>query len=288
MVHGLKIESVQKKGRRVGSVLLLIGLTVLMWGYNWVGETIPLAYVPPQTEKTDIRPLLEQTQTTKQQLDVLSAQTGLHPGIIQRMLSQGKGAILLQIQQRYFADVKVKAQSSTPLTVSEICVDKQGRRTIGMPLVDLQDGDVLVTKNSRFLGWRNGHVALVVDAKRGMLLEAVMLGTKTRLCSVDKWSSYPSFQVLRLKEEYRQVKGDLKDSLPKLVAEYARNNLVEIPYHLLAGIFDEELRGTHCAHLVWYAYKQFGIDLDSDGGLIVTPNDIQNSDYMEKIQTYGY
>ena len=94
----------------------------------------------------------------------------------------------------------------------------------------------------------------------------------------------------------------------KQIADYAAMRLIDVPYRLLAGtkerstsrglanveaagteeILSTALKGTHCAHLVWYAYKQFDIDLDSDGGIIVTPTDIQNSDYLDIIQTYGY
>lgn len=113
-----------------------------------------------------------------------------------------------------------------------------------------------------------------------------MLGSPSKLCSIKRWEKYPSFQVLRLKEE---------TSLAAQVATYATENLVNIPYHLLADVLKsskaDELAiptGTHCAHLVWYAYKQFGMDLDSDGGIIVTPEDIRNSPYLEVVQSYGY
>jgi len=45
---------------------------------------------------------------------------------------------------------------------------------------------------------------------------------------------------------------------------------------------------THCAHLVWRAFKQFGIDLDSNGGKIVKPQDIANSPHLEVVQIYGF
>ena len=78
------------------------------------------------------------------------------------------------------------------------------------------------------------------------------------------------------------------------VAEYAREYLVGVPYHVLAGIWERLTGssadvpvGTHCSHLVWYAYYQFGYDLDSDGGLIVTPRDIVGSKKLKIIQKYG-
>lgn len=294
--------------------MYLTTLTLFLFVYSWTMEAIPQAHISPQSEPQDILPILEKTQITDNQLNILSGQTGLHPRIIRKILNRGETQLLFQLQQGYFAPVRIDNHSSTPLTISEHLVDDRGRRVTGMPLVDLQDGDILITKNSRFLGWRNGHTALVVDAEKGILLEAVMLGTATRLSSVEKWSAYPSFQVLRLKEEYtqRETYADNTDhtteSLPQKIAAYAEKNLVEVPYHLHAGIWerlsptkiktvqaadaenlsDDTLKGTHCAHLVWYAYKQFGIDLDSDGGLIVTPDDIQNSTYLEVIQSYGY
>ncbi|MEE1303246.1 MAG: hypothetical protein UHD64_10725, partial [Bacteroidales bacterium] len=103
------------------------------------------------------------------------------------------------------------------------------------------------------------------------------------------------------------------------VVAFAKQNLIDIPYQLHAGIWSKlsnilglkhaeiqkgqvrdmcegklteiseaALSGTHCAHVIWYAYQQVGIDLDSDGGIFVTPYDIQNSPYLEVIQSYGY
>lgn len=313
-MHILNIELIQKRRRRAWSVVFLVILTLFLFLYNWVVEAIPQAHLQPGVAQLDIRPLLRQSPITEEQLTILSEQTGLHPRIISKLLKQGRAKQLYQLQQHYFTPVHIESLNTTPLTISEHLVDEQGRRTTGMPLVDLQDGDILITKNSRFLGWRNGHAALVVDAEKGLILEAIMLGTVTKLSSVEKWSTYPSFQVLRLKDEYAlkdefaQKTDNSVASLPQKIANYAKENLAEIPYHLHAGIFerisssglktvqaadaenpsDDTPKGTHCAHLVWYAYKQFGIDLDSDGGLIVTPNDIQNSSYLEVIQSYGY
>lgn len=308
MKHFWNAKLKQKRSRRIGKVSILIWSVLFCWLYIWVERAIPQAHIYPQVKRADIRELLTLTEGTETDLQILSAQTGLHPGSIQQLLREGRAQELLQIQLQYFAPVHMNSLNTTPLTISEVLVDEQGNISYGMPLVDLQDGDILITKNSRFLGWRNGHAALVVDAEKGFLLEAIMPGTNTKISSISKWSTYPSFQVLRLKEAHKQGIGDTEDSLPEQVADYALRQLTDVPYRLLAGVFDRNVRerentieaavreglpsttlkGTQCAHLVWYAYKQFGIDLDSDGGLVVTPCDIQNSDYLETIQTYGY
>lgn len=302
-----KAEFEQNRKGRICKVLSAVVLTLFLFLCIWTSETIPLAHIFPTMEKANIGTLLSQAEHSETQLQLLSAQTGLHPQSIKVLLEQGRDQELLQIQHAYFSPIRIKALRTTPLTVSEVLVDSKNNICYGMPLVDVQNGDILLTKNSRFLGWRNGHAALVVDAEEGLLLEAIMPGTNSKISSISKWSTYPSFLVLRLKEEYRK-----ETDITKQIADYAETQLVDVPYLLVAGIlqrsFSERgstveaagqateqtaklsktLKGTHCAHLVWYAYKQFGIDLDSDGGVIVTPFDIQNSEYLDIIQTYGY
>jgi hypothetical protein len=111
-------------------------------------EAILQAHISPQTDLQDILPILEQAQITDNQLNILSGQTGLNPRIIRKILNRGETQLLFRLQQGYFAPVRIDNDSSTPLTISEHLVDDRGRRVTGMPLVDLQDGDILITKNS--------------------------------------------------------------------------------------------------------------------------------------------
>jgi uncharacterized protein YycO len=45
---------------------------------------------------------------------------------------------------------------------------------------------------------------------------------------------------------------------------------------------------THCSDIVWKVFQSIGIDLDSDGGKIVTPHDISQSPYLYEVQSYGF
>lgn len=303
---------VSSKKKRIGSTLALLAVVGVLFLYNWTVEGERDAHVMPTVEKCDIRGLWSQGEkgtyigqgengfmeavigtggtiaVSEDIKTLLSEQTGLSKKVVEDMLNQGRQEELYRIQEVYFAPVEYEALKTTPLTVSEWLTEDWLQETGGMPMVDLQDGDILITKNSRFLGWRNGHAALVVDAGEGLVLEAIMLGYPSKLCKVDKWEHYPSFLVLRLK--------GMESNIGVQVASYAKAHLVDVPYHLLADLFGRKgefadegvLAGTHCAHLVWYAYMQFGIDLDGDGGLVVTPHDIQNSPYLEIVQSYGY
>ncbi len=291
--------------KRIARVaIILIGFSFFIL-YHWTNEAQKAAHIMPKSSKMNIEALVLQKDINSKELHKIAEQTGLHSKVIEVMRRQGQEETLLQLQQAYYAPVEMLTIRTTPLTVCEYVVNEQGEYTKGTDIVDLRNGDILITKNSRFLGWRNGHAGLVVDAKKGLVLEAVMLGTNTKLCSVGGWESYPSFQVLRLKEEFRD------SSSVEEVVMFAERNLIDIPYKLQAGIFsrlsdilgykrkekqnselteitEAALSGTHCAHVIWYAYRQIGIDLDSDGGIFVTPYDIQNSPYLEVIQSYGY
>ena len=85
-----------------------------------------------------------------------------------------------------------------------------------------------------------------------------------------------------------KVDKDTRDD----VADFVKDELMGVNYAFTVGIFSDKnpskLKKTQCAHLIWYAYKQFGIDLDSNGGKIVKPQDMANSPYVEVVQIFGF
>ena len=312
-----KKEKKQKGCRkRIVSVIAVLVLTSFLILYNWTNEVVKTAHITPSTPRINIDNLIGKNEISNQELQIISEQTGINMAITEMLLEQEQEKKLLELQEAYYAPVSIATIRTTPLTICEYVIDENGEYTKGTSIVNLQDGDIVITKNSRFLGWRNGHAGLVVDAEKGLVLEAVMLGANTKLCSISGWEKYPSFLVLRLKEEFHNTYEIEK------VISFAEQNLLGIPYQLHAGIWgritglfekkysgeekeqksqsgntqdgeltqiaEGALSGTHCAHVIWYAYQQIGIDLDSDGGLLVTPYDIQNSPYLEIIQSYGY
>lgn len=312
-------EAVQEKSRRMVNVAIVLAVLVFLLYYNWIYEAQKCAHIMPDTEWVDISGIVGKANWSESEKELLLEQTGLGRRALEAIKLQNREKELPGMQQIYFASVQIETIHTTFLTVSEWLVDAEGFATKGMPIVDVKDGDILVTKNSRFLGWRNGHAGLVIDAKEGLVLEALMPGTDSQLCSLEKWESYPSFMVLRLWPEDETAAATTKYA--REIVAYAMEELVGIPYQLLTGVFgwyepdddsieeagqkqrklenpgiepvgivpeNSELKGTQCAHLVWYAYYLAGIDLDSDGGVLVTPEDIRNSPYLEVIQSYGY
>ena len=161
----------------------------------------------------------------------------------------------------------------------EYLENKEGRRLYQPVFTDIQDGDILVTDSTYCLCFRHGHAALVVDADKGITLEAFGIGTKSEYSGLSEWRRYPHVLVLRLNapEQVRQE-----------VVTYAQRNLVGIPYMLSPGVVDDknmggEYWGTQCAHLVWAAFNACGYDIDGDGGWLVTPADFIASGWLQTV-----
>lgn len=292
--------------------IALLAVFLLFWTH---GTEEGARYVP-EYAKVDISIYLEQENLTDREYQLLYRQTGLSPLAIDALWKDGRQKEMLGIQERFFAEAEVcceqefllfnevlKETRATDAANDALPAKSAGRAKAAeaaeaygrydsvndfMPV--LEDGDILITFNSHFLGWRNGHAAIVVDAEKGKTVEALSLGTDSAILSINSWNDCPSFAVLRLtgaSKEERQA-----------IAVYAKENLVQQPYRLtagiVAGILDEfaeqeqaALSGTNCSHLVRQAYLEFGYDLDSDGGVIVTPKDLYESPMLEVVQVYG-
>jgi hypothetical protein len=121
---------------------------------------------------------------------------------------------------------------------------------------------------------------MVVDANLGIMAQASGYGTPVDFVRISHFFQRPEFVILRPKADVGEA-----------VANYTSEELIGIRYNILAGIFTEKapenLRSTHCSHFIWYAYMQAGIDLDSNGGKIVTPHNLLYSEELSIVQIYG-
>ncbi len=285
---------VRKAGRRrwlrrkaVTVVFFVLLAGCVLWSM-WAEEQ---AHIVPDYPKEDIEWVLHGKGLTEEAYELLFRQTGLGRTAVDFLFAEGRQEELLRLQEAFFGEVEVECSPSTVFTRAERLV-KGGTK---IPYVE--QGDILISFGSHALGWRNGHAAIVTDASKRMTVEARLLGTDSMELPLSTWEKYPNFAVLRLKNVSKERRAE--------VAAYAREKLVDIPYALHAGIGDrvlemlssgvsrveaksvKTLAGTQCAHLVWYAYRHFGYDLDSDGGLLVTPRDLYESPLLEVVQIYG-
>ena len=236
-------------------------------------------YFIPTVSPIDISVILQNKSLTDDDYKTLFHQTGLGRVAIDDIMQNDGGLQkILSFQKSYFKVRDVKCESLIPfLTNQEVLSEK-------FPLAPYKDGYILITKSTHTSFFRHGHAAIVVDAKKGKVLESLMLGTKSQISDIDYWTSYSSFIMLKLKNVQAQ---DLSE-----IATYAREHLTNIEYEITAGLFrkfvpDDKIKGTQCSHLVWYPFEKFGYDIDSDGGWLVTAKDIVNSPLLEVVQIYG-
>lgn len=240
----------------------------------------------PDYPKIELAGIVSKEELSEEDYRTIFLQTGLGRSAADALLSKNFGKsrerIFEKYQNNFFAAGEYECKLIAVIVYEERLRDEEGNLAPGFEVPDLRNGDILITKATHSLGWRHGHAAIVTDAENGETLEAILLGNPSLFQSISKWRTYPSFIQLRLKN------NDNND--PEKVAEYAKKESIGIDYGLLTGIPNkepEEVSKTQCAHLVWYPYKHFGYDLDSDGSWLVTPKDIANSDQLEVVQVYG-
>lgn len=254
----------------VASVLGLLQLGVVYTERSWV-------HFKPDYEKIDLSEILYKAELTEEDYQTLYKQTGLTKIGVDGLLSRGRIQKILHIQDYFFREHEIYGDHFAPFTYIE--------KTKGhAPFAALQDGDIIVSATTRVSWFRYGHAALVVDGENGIIVEAFSPGSDSSLNYITTFDYLANFLILRPK-----VDVEVKQQ----VVQFAKEELVGIPYRMTTGVFskkfnEEEMTGSQCAHLVWYAYKKFGVDLDSTGGGVVKPQDMANSERVEVVQAFGF
>jgi uncharacterized protein YycO len=214
---------------------------------------------------------------SEEDYDILLRQTGLGRDAVNKIFSL---SALEEYQESFFAPPAYRCDSIGIVTNEERFYDEDGNLIKGFRISGVRDGDILITKATHSVGWRHGHAAIVIDAQKGKTVEAVLWGQPSMIQNLSKWQTYPTFIQLRFKDE----------RISSEAAAFAKENLNNVDYGLFTGLitkYKDEISITQCAHLPWYAYMRFGYDFDSNGGWLVTPKDIANSEYLEVVQIYG-
>ncbi len=232
----------------------------------------------PEYQKQSIDDVLAKDVLTDEDYSLIFSQTGISPASCRDLIESDKAEIIRRIHALYFEKPKSKKHYIFfPVTCEEKTLNQK------TPMVPLKDGDVLITFNTHTLDWRHGHAAIVTDATCGEILEHKSIGNKSMLSHIESWQKYPAFIILRHTDE----------EIAKKAASYAKETLVGIDYNLFTGFIKKDKSdennpsGSHCSHIVWQAYKAAGIDVDYNGGSVVTPADIARSETVKTVQVFG-
>lgn len=265
----------------VGCILGCIAITALGM---WIAfkEADKIECWSPDYDMIDISGLLNKSELSDEDYEVLYRQTGLTKIGIDRCLGRGVAGKnrILAVQRDYFGEYVVVNDLFAPYICTDFITDKNGTE-VYITSSYLENGDILVTSSTHLSGWRFGHAGLVTKGSTNEVLQASAYGSTSALETVYDFTSRVNFMIFS---------PDFEQSLKDEVAEFARENLIGMNYDVTAGVLSNKnkVQRTQCAHIVWYAYNQFGIDLDSDGGLVVTPRNLALSPYLRLVQVFGF
>lgn len=286
-MRGKSINEIKKIGI-AAAILILVAVVIILFLENKIENE---GHYTPSYAKQDIE-IIARDGIKENEYKELFLQTGLGKSTIESIVENNDNYVeeLKKYQNDFFAENDYECNRITIITGEEQSVDAEGNIEGKFKIQGLRDGDILISLSTHSLGWRHGHAAIVVDSINGVTLESLVLGQDSEYQNYKKWEKYPTFIQLRLKDNVlKEVGGDRQEAEKKL-RNTAEIKLNGVPYGLFAGIpfkYVENIKKTHCAHLVWYAYKELGIDIDSDKGIFVTPYDMANSDLLEVVQIYG-
>ena len=256
--------------------LVAFGLQIAFW----VSDA-SIRCVQPDYDMVDLDELLSKDpqDLTDDDYELLYRQTGLTRIGIERAFEKGEAGkrLIRAIQTDLFDPHEVKHDQVAPYACTDY-IEKQ------IANIYLEDGDIIVTSSTHISFVRIGHAGMVTDGTFAQVMQANAYGTYSRLGRIGDFTDRVNFIILRPNPDM------ISPSVVKDVVKYAKNNLLDIPYEGLTGVLTNknDIEKTQCAHIVWYAYKQFGIDLDSNGGAMVVPYDLSHSGYLQPVQVFGF
>lgn len=268
-----------KKRIIIISISAFLAILALVYPFFWVGERVALGFERwvPQYEMVDISALLEKGELSSDDYRVLYEQTGLSKLAIDDMLilEDGKEQIL-NMQKCFFKDYEI--------TDDNFAIFSHFYEVKGIyPLAPLKDGDIIISGSTEFSWWNMGHCAMVSSAEDSEIIEINGFGDYSAETYIFSIMKRGNFIVLRPKLDTETVAQ---------IVEYTKSELLDLPYDATIGVlsrkYNEEISATQCAHIFWYAYYQFGYDIDSNGGTVVTPQNISNSQYFDIVQVQGF
>ena len=278
----------KNKGFRVVCIILVALLVFRLVDFGLSEWTDLIAYEDAVRDDAKWEKIAEKINNniflTTEDYEIVMSQTGLGKSAFDSLVFQGRMDKIEDYREYYLLDKEFYCYREGVFACHESIKDSNDEFIDNPPFADIRNGDIIVTLSIHSLGWRHGHAAIVVDAEKGLCIQANMVGEKSSYGYVNTWKDFPMVALLRVKDESSEKTEE--------IAKYAEDNLRGLPYSLFSGIVtgrnsEKVPYATQCAHLVWYAYYHFGIDISPQGGRIITPYDFLKSEKLEVVQVYG-
>ncbi|MBQ7387190.1 MAG: hypothetical protein IJW03_03390 [Clostridia bacterium] len=267
----------EKKSVKIcAAILIFIALTLLFLESGRAVVSKSTRTWVPDYEREDISYLLDGRELTDADYELIYRQSGLTRLGVDELIEGGRIEQILKIQDDFFASDELEV-ANFGLFISSF---DRAKGYYAYP--ELKNGDIICSFSTYLSYFEIGHCAIVIDAERGLLAEITGYGSTVDLVYASKVFTNSTHVVLRPKCD---------ESVRLAAAEYVSENMIGMDYDIFVGILNKKApsdpRRTHCAHFVWYAYNTLGIDLDSNGGGVVTPRDICMSEHLDIIAVRG-
>lgn len=262
----------------IGTVLVILAVCGLLFFDLVRADGGDKTFFEPSVERADISEYTKVTsmeELSDEDLEVIFRQTGVAKAGVESLIDLKKMYLLSTIQEHFFLVPEIEDIPLQMVRHLERVTDHKGKKTVFV----VEEGDIIVTLSSYCGGWRYGHAGLVLDAKTGDVLEAMTYGEPSCIENIGHWSEYPAYVIVRPQNLSKEERAE--------VANYAKENLTGIDYALLASKTQKNIKLTNCSLVIWQAYKEAGINIDSDGGYFVSPEDIMHDDDLELVMEYG-
>ena len=278
----------KNKGFRVVCIILVALLVFRLVDFGLSEWTDLIAYEDAVRDDAKWEKIIEKINNnvflTTEDYEIVMSQTGLGKSAFDSLVFQGRMDKIEDYREYFLLDKEFYCYREGVFACHESIKDSNDEFIDNPPFADIRNGDIIVTLSIHSLGWRHGHAAIVVDAEKGLCIQANMVGAKPSYGYVNTWKDFPMVALLRVKDESSEKTEE--------IAKFADDNLRGLPYSLFSGIVtgrnsEKVPYATQCAHLVWYAYYHFGIDISPQGGRIITPYDFLKSEKLEVVQVYG-
>ena len=270
----VKIRTKKNKKTRaikvISLVLLVIFGTFAIFRYGIQYKHHNVLWLP-EYKMEDISEVIKKDKLSSEDYELIFKQTGL----TKEGTNASSDEQILAIQKSFHKERSLVPEEFAPFT----CCD---RVDMFAETVKLEDGDIIVTSATHLSFFELGHAAIVVDAEKGEILNAIGYDQKSCIESIEEMTCRPNFVVLR---------PNLSAEKRKAAAEYAKKELLDLQYSVSVGFFGNKYSETpsltNCGPIIWYAYKKQGIDIDSNGGPLVMPSDILKSEHLSVLQIFG-
>ena len=295
MIYKNKVQTISMKEKKyyitkIPLLLIIIGIFEIMYIILFL-QNIQLAkagHYTPSYNYVDLKQICSKDSLSEKDYKTLFYQTGLSPHAIDKLRTQPEYfQKIKRYQDIFFRKINISSTATLFLTKTEFIDSITYANEKAFIPAPLENGYILYTPSSSTLGWRNGHIALVVDENKKQIFEAASIGELSEIRNYEHWTSYPAFIMLRIKPELLNINSTLLNEVISTI----KNELINLPYSLLCGVTTPKniprCTKSHCAHIIWHAFLSQGIDIDSNKGVIVTPENIMKCDLLEVVQIYG-